>query len=126
MKTYHIFFSKLANPLKTSILELLKEKPNLSVSQISNQLKIEQSKLSHALAALRKCNIVQTTKQGKNRLYNLNKNTILPLLKLVDKHEKKYCKECWARKKKLKSLHTIFILLSPYLSSFLSYLPSIT
>jgi len=126
MKTYHIFFSKLANPLKTSILELLKEKGPLSVNEISTQLKIEQSKLSHALAPLRKCNIVQTTKQGKNRLYNLNKNTILPLLKLVDKHEQKYCKECWARKKKLNSIHSFFIILSLHSFSLLSYLPSIT
>lgn len=97
MKTYHIFFSKLANPLKISILASLKEKSK-SVLELSKDLKIEQSKLSHALASLRGCNIVNVVKKGKKRIYNLNKKTILPMLKLIDKHEKCYCEKCCMEK----------------------------
>ncbi len=97
MKTYHIFFGKLANPLKIDILVSLRSKEK-SVSELAKDLKIEQSKLSHALRALKVCNIVQVKKKGKKRIYSLNKKTILPILKLIDKHEKCFCKDCEFRK----------------------------
>ena len=96
--TYHFFFSNLSNPLKIDILSILKEKP-MSVGEISKKLKIEQSKLSHALASLRCCNIVQVKRKGKKRIYILNKEIILPILKIIDEHEKKFCKICMARRK---------------------------
>jgi len=98
--TYHIFFSNLANPLRVNIISCLKEK-NQSVSDLGKKLKSEQSKLSHALANLRSCNIVYVKKKGKERIYSLNKKTILPILNLIDKHAKlnckgncKFCKNC--------------------------------
>lgn len=97
MKTYHNFFSKLANPLKIEILCLLKEK-DYSVNEISSKLDINQSKLSHALASLKVCSIVYAKRKGKNIIYSLNKETILPILNIIDKHERIYCKECWARR----------------------------
>ena len=33
-------------------------------------------------------------KDGKKRIYSQNKETILPLLYLIEKHVKKYCKIC--------------------------------
>jgi len=92
---YHIFFSKLANPLKVEIITILREKP-YSVKQLSKRLKIEQSKLSHALISLRCCSIVHVKQRGKERIYSLNKETVIPILKLIDKHEKKFCKHCVA------------------------------
>jgi len=88
--TYHIFFRNLANPLKVNIISLLKEK-NSSVSELAEELKEEQSKISHALASLNHCNIVESKQKGKNRIYSLNKKTILPMLNLIDKHKCKYC-----------------------------------
>jgi DNA-binding transcriptional ArsR family regulator len=99
MKKYHIFFSKLANELKIDILDSLKNKEK-SVNELSKDLKIEQSKLSHALQSLRLCNIVQVKQKGKQRIYSVNKETILPILNLIDKHEKKFCKRCYAGDKK--------------------------
>ncbi len=99
MNTYHLFFTNLANPLKIDIISLLKER-EMSVSEIAKELKIEQSKLSHALASLRCCSIVQVRQGGKKRIYSLNKQTILPILKIIDKHEKKFCKRCCFANKK--------------------------
>ena len=96
--TYYIFFINLANPLKINIISALKEKP-LSVLELADKLKIEQSKLSHALASLKCCSIVQVKQHGKKRIYSLNKGTILPILKIIDKHENKFCKKCNALKK---------------------------
>ncbi len=90
-KTYNIFFSKFANPLRIKIISSLDKKPK-SVTQLSDKLKVEQSRISHALRELRKCSIVQVEQKGKKRIYNLNKETILPILRIIDKHRNKYCK----------------------------------
>lgn len=88
---YHVFFRNLANPIRTKIISALKEK-EMSVNELAEKIKVEQSKLSHALSSLRSCNIVQVKQIGKERIYHLNKNTILPILKIIDKHKCKYCK----------------------------------
>ncbi|GBE20242.1 putative HTH-type transcriptional regulator/MT0088 [archaeon BMS3Abin17] len=88
--TYHIFFKNLANPLKVNIISLLKYK-EMNVNELVKELKEEQSKVSHALSALNHCNIVVSRQSGKNKIYSLNKTTIVPMLKLIDKHKCKYC-----------------------------------
>lgn len=95
---YHVFFSNLANPLRISIIQSLKEKEK-NVTEISKDLNVEQSKVSHSLSSLRCCNIVNVKQKGKQRIYYLNKNTILPMLKLIDNHSKTFCKcECCENK----------------------------
>ena len=88
--TYHIFFRNLANPVKIAIITALKEKES-SVNELVERLGIEQSKLSHALASLNHCNIVQSKQDGKKRIYSLNKKTVLPILKLIDNHKCEFC-----------------------------------
>jgi len=90
-KTYHIFFSKLSSPLRIKIITSLDEKSK-SVGELVEELKVEQSKISHALKELRKCNIVQVKKEGKKRIYNLSKS-ISPILRLIDCHSK-ICSKC--------------------------------
>ena len=92
-KAYHLFFQNLANPLKTKIVEALEKKP-LSVSELMDEKETEQSKLSHALMNLRKCHIVDAKKIGKQRIYSLNKKTIIPILNILDKHRTKFCPRC--------------------------------
>jgi len=89
--TYHIFFRNLANPLKIKIITELKTK-SLTVTELTNKIKEEQSKVSHALANLRFCNLVISETKGKQRVYSLNKDTILPILKIIDNHKGIYCK----------------------------------
>lgn len=90
---YHIFFKNLANPLKTRIISELRNK-SISVTGLSKILKIEQSKLSHALTNLKHCNIVTVEQKGKQRVYSLNKKTIIPILKIIDKHRENFCHGC--------------------------------
>ena len=90
---YHRFFKNLANPVKMEIIKSLKVNPK-SVSEIMKKTNMEQSKLSHALANLRKCKIVEAKQKGKERIYSLNKKTIIPILKIIDKHRKDFCTEC--------------------------------
>lgn len=92
---YYLFFGNLANPLKVEIITALKEK-ELSVLELANELKAEQSKISHALGSLKNCSIVNVKQQGKKRIYSLNKETIIPMLEIIDKHEHKFCRKCRA------------------------------
>ena len=91
--SYHTFFKNLANPLKTKIISELKIKP-MSVNELAEKTKIEQSKLSHALANLKFCNLVTSEQKGKQRIYSLNKKTIIPILNIIDSHRTHYCSGC--------------------------------
>jgi len=89
-KTYEYFFKNLANKTKLEIILCLKDKA-LSVNEIVEKTKIEQSNLSHQLKSLVICKIVDVKQQGKKRIYSLNKQTIVPMLKLVEKHARCNC-----------------------------------
>ena len=92
-QAHHAFFKNLANPLKMRIVDSLKN-DSKTVSDLGDELKVEQSNLSHALASLRACNVVLPKQEGKTRVYSLNKKTILPILKIIDKHAACSCKGC--------------------------------
>ncbi len=66
--TYHIFFNNLSNPLRIKIITSLKDKEK-NVTEISKELKVEQSKISHALSNLKSCRIVEVKRKGKERIY---------------------------------------------------------
>lgn len=88
---YYVFFRNLANPLKMRIITELR-KSSLSVNEITDKLKAEQSKVSHALSNLKICNIVTSRVEGKQRIYSLNKKTIIPIFDIIDNHKLSYCK----------------------------------
>ena len=91
MKSYsNLFFETLSTKLRWKILEILREKSR-TVSEICKIVKEDQSKVSHNLKKLKDCHFINVEKKGKERVYSLNENTILPLLNLVDKHMKRYC-----------------------------------
>lgn len=89
----HLFFETLGTGLKISIITELKNR-SFNVNELSTQLGQERSKVSHALKSLLECGFVEVKKKGRERIYSLNTETIFPLLVLVEKHVKKYCKIC--------------------------------
>ncbi|MBW2995791.1 metalloregulator ArsR/SmtB family transcription factor [Candidatus Woesearchaeota archaeon] len=91
---YNVFFETVGNKTRLKIVESLMKKP-MSVTEICKATNEEQSKVSHNLKLLTDCHFLDVKKQGKKRIYSLNKDTIMPLMKLVSKHVSKYCcKEC--------------------------------
>ncbi|MBW2990652.1 metalloregulator ArsR/SmtB family transcription factor [Candidatus Woesearchaeota archaeon] len=88
--SYEDFFKNFANKTKFRIIMHLKNKP-MSVNELSKAMKEEQSKVSHNLAKLSMCNILNVEQKGKQRIYSLNKDTVIPMLKMVEKHVQKYC-----------------------------------
>lgn len=62
--------------LRQSIIKLLEEKENLTVTEIYVKLRVEQSVASQHLAILRRAEFVQTNRDGKNIHYTLNHNRL--------------------------------------------------
>ena len=79
-----------ANKTKLGIILTLENGP-LSVNEITEKIKGEQSRISHNLRKLLQCHILDVRQKGKQRIYSLNSETVVPILKIVKKHVKKNC-----------------------------------
>lgn len=90
-KSFDIFFETISNKTRMKIVEALMDKA-LNVGEICSKIKEEQSKVSHNLKILKDCHFVDARTRGKERVYSLNKDTIVPLMGLVERHVSKYCK----------------------------------
>ena len=98
-KSYNSFFMNFANKTKFDIIMTLRGGSS-NVKSITKMLNEEQSVISHNLRKLNDCHIVEVKKVGKERIYSLNKDTVIPMLKIVEKHVEKYCpKICFKYKK---------------------------
>ena len=89
-ETCYRFFVNLANPSRLAVLEQLMQKP-MSVNELAEELGQEQSMISHNLKPLLECNFVYSTRDGKKRIYSVNKETIGRLFDAVENHAKKFC-----------------------------------
>ena len=92
-KAYDKFLVTLRNKTRLSIVQSLMYKPK-NVTQLTSELKIHQTSVSHALKRLLDCGFVFVEKNGKERIYSVNKKTIKPLIKLMGNHVNIYCKKC--------------------------------
>ena len=91
-KAYNIFFGTLANKNRIKIVNSLR-KGTKCVHEISQDLKFNQTTVSHNLKRLLRCGFVFVEKKGKHRYYSLNKKTIKPLMSLIDEHMCEYCEK---------------------------------
>jgi len=87
---YDRFLTTLSNKVRLAIIHSLKDNPK-NVTQLTNELKIHQTSVSHALKRLLDCGFVFVKRNGKERLYSVNKKTIKPLIKLMGEHVNNYC-----------------------------------
>jgi len=74
----------LNNPLRKKIVNMLEDKRSITVTEIYDSLKIEQSVASQHLAILRRADIVTTKREGKSIYYGLNKKRIAEIIALVE------------------------------------------
>jgi DNA-binding transcriptional ArsR family regulator len=85
------FFTVLGNKQRVKIIQYLDKEGSKSVSDISRKLEMEQSAVSHNMKRLLLCHFVEVKREGKERMYAINEDTIRPLLILIDKHVRTYC-----------------------------------
>ena len=98
-KSYKKFFMNFSNGANLKIIASLRHGA-LGVNAIVKTTGLEQSAVSHCLRNLRECRIVSVKQKGRERLYSLNEETVVPLLGLVEMHVEKNCDGCNAHGKK--------------------------
>lgn len=89
---YRLFFRALSNKTRFGIINLLREGPK-TVTEISKSLKFEQSRVSHNLKKLEQCGFVSSERKGKNKIYSIDREYIVPVLKNLEKYIDKYKKK---------------------------------
>jgi ArsR family transcriptional regulator len=92
-KPVALLFQALANHARMQILLLLRENGSMNVSQICDELGLEQTHVSHNLKCLTFCGLVRVTREGRNRLYSLNHETVVPLFEIADRHLRRYAND---------------------------------
>ena len=73
----------ISHPMRLAILGYLGEENQLSVTEIHNLLKIEQSTTSHHLGILKDKGILASVRKGKNTLYYLKKKNLSNLVRCI-------------------------------------------
>lgn len=83
--TYADYFDVFANSNRMRIIESLQDRPK-NVSQIIASTGIEQTYVSHSLKKLESKKIVIAMREGKFKVYSLNKAMITPLFKALQQN----------------------------------------
>ncbi len=89
-ESYKIFFGTLVSESRLKIINLLGN-GRKNVSEIIENLRMDQTAVSHDLARLKQCGFVNSERKGKFVYYRLNEETIKPLMSLIEKHMAEYC-----------------------------------
>ena len=73
----------ISHPMRLAILGYLGEGNQLSVTEIHNLLKIEQSTASHHLGILKDKGILASVRKGKNTFYYLKRKNLSNLIQCI-------------------------------------------
>ncbi len=73
----------IAHPIRMAIIELLSEQERLSVTEIYEQLDLEQAVASHHLSILKNKDVLTSVRNGKNMLYELKYKQIQQVIECV-------------------------------------------
>ncbi len=79
-------FRALADSTRLEVLEILAKEGAKNVSELCDRLGKEQNLISHHLACLRNCGLVQVTEKGRFSIYEIRNRNVLRLLGIADKH----------------------------------------
>jgi DNA-binding transcriptional ArsR family regulator len=75
----------IAHPIRIAIVDLLHRKAPMSVTEIFEELDIEQAIASHHLRILKSQNVVDVKRDGKNSMYFLSNNEYFTLVEALMK-----------------------------------------
>ena len=87
---YKLFFWTLVSEPRLKIINFLR-KGRKNVSEIMKELKMNQTAVSHSLSRLKQHGFVKSEIEEKFRYYQLNEETIKPLMEIIEKHMSQYC-----------------------------------
>ncbi|HHB51813.1 MAG TPA: ArsR family transcriptional regulator [Saprospiraceae bacterium] len=75
----------IAHPIRIAIIDMLAKSNQLSVSEIHEQLNIEQAVASHHLRILKGKKIVSVSREGKNSFYKLTNRDYNSIIQILTK-----------------------------------------
>lgn len=75
----------IAHPIRLSIIEMLFENKRLTVTEIYEQLQIEQAVASHHLRILKDRDVVTVKREGKNSYYALSSNEYYSIVEVLNR-----------------------------------------
>ena len=91
-ESYDRFLRTLCNRTRLALIQSLRDSSK-NVTQLTKELSIHQTTVSHALKILLDCGFVFVKRNGKERYYSVNSKTIKPLVILMEDHINNYCKK---------------------------------
>lgn len=74
----------MAHPMRIAIIELLTEHPKLTVTQIYEQLGIEQATASHHLNILKNKGLLDSKRDGKMIMYSLRTQALSNVVECIN------------------------------------------
>lgn len=75
----------IAHPIRISIVGLLEDGKELSVTEIYKELTIEQAVASHHLSILKNKGVLSCKREGKNCFYRLKHPRLSQIITCIDK-----------------------------------------
>ncbi|GAB4017054.1 ArsR/SmtB family transcription factor [Spirosoma koreense] len=73
----------LAHPIRIRIVLLLQQEPSLNVTQLTTQLEVEQSLMSHNLLWMTNRGMLSVTRRGRQRYYALTDSVFVESIQLL-------------------------------------------
>lgn len=74
----------VAHPVRIAIVDLLNQKQEISVGDLTDALGIEQAVVSHHLTKMRDKHILEVRREGRNVYYRLTDDTITNIIGCID------------------------------------------
>ena len=78
-----LIIRSLNHPIRQRIIEMLKDRTKMTVTEIYVKLRLEQSVASQHLAILRRVDVLKTKREGKFIYYTLNKSRLNAIRKFA-------------------------------------------
>jgi ArsR family transcriptional regulator len=75
----------IAHPIRIAIVDLLFKKERMSVTEIYEQLNIEQAVASHHLRIMKNRNILEVEREGKSSYYSLASEEYYTIVEVLTK-----------------------------------------
>lgn len=75
----------MAHPMRIAILNFLEDGVRMSVTEIHQRLKIEQSTTSHHLGILKDKGVLSSKREGKNTFYFLKNDNLSKIIECLSK-----------------------------------------
>ena len=75
----------IAHPMRIAIIDMLHKKKQMTVTEIFEQLDIEQAIASHHLRIMKSKNVVDVKRDGKNSIYYLTDDDFYTIVEILTK-----------------------------------------